>query len=59
MKLNTITMTATTPAFVMSSYGHPCAQERTLGAVAAGIRAAVVRVKGDFWALPPGGQPSS
>lgn len=54
----TNTTTAWTPSFVMSSYGHDCARVRTLGAIAV-QDAAAVGIKGDFWGLPPGGQPTS
>lgn len=58
MKFNKITKTATTPAFAMSGYGHPCARVRTIGAISADV-AAAVRADGDFWDLLPGGPPLS
>ena len=50
----TMTMTAWTPSFGMSTLGRPCAHTRALGAgvVAAQDAAAIVRIKGDFPGSP-------
>lgn len=47
----TMTMTAWTPSFGMSTLGRPCAQTRALGAGVVAVLGDVradVRIKGDF-----------
>lgn len=53
MENYTMTMTAWTPSFGMSTLGRPCAHARALGAgVAVQDAAAIVRIKGDFPGSP-------
>ncbi len=51
----TMTMTAWTPSFGMSTLGRPCANTRALGAGVVAVQddaAAIVRIKGDFPGSP-------
>ncbi len=51
MENYTMTMTAWTPSFGMSTLGRPCAHTRALGAGVVAVQdasAAIVRIKGDF-----------
>ena len=49
----TMTMTAWTPSFGMSTLGRPCAHTRALGAGVVAVQdAAIVRIKGDFPGSP-------
>jgi hypothetical protein len=51
MENYTMTMTAWTPSFGMSTLGRPCAHVRTIGSgvvAVEGVLAANVRIKGDF-----------
>ncbi len=53
MENNTMTMTAWTPSFGMSTLGRPCAHTRALGAGVVAVQdAAIVRIKGDFPGSP-------
>lgn len=55
MENTTMTMTAWTPSFGMSTLGHTCARLRALGAGVVAVQgdaAAIVRVKGDFPGSP-------
>lgn len=50
MENTTMTMTAWTPSFGMSTLGRPCARLRALGAGVVAVQGdvAAVRIKGDF-----------
>ena len=49
----TMTMTAWTPSFGMSTLGRPCAHTRAFGAGVVAVQdAAIVRIKGDFPGSP-------
>ena len=51
MENNTMTMTASTPSFGMSTLGRPCAHTRALGAGVVAVVGAVlvdVRIKADL-----------
>ena len=55
MENYTMTMTAWTLSFGMSTLGRPCAQTRALGAGVVAVQgdaAAIVRIKGDFPGSP-------
>lgn len=55
MENYTMTMTAWTPSFGMSTLGRPCAHQRVIGAgrvAAQGAAVAIVRIKGDFPGSP-------
>ncbi|HYH74260.1 MAG TPA: hypothetical protein VD764_13665 [Nocardioides sp.] len=55
MENYTMTMTAWTPSFGMSTLGRPCAHTRALGAGVVAVQgdaAASVRIKGDFPGSP-------